>query len=104
MGGITNANCWVHARRDLADAIKALANEDKQKAGNTIAYQALTRIGAIYKLEVTLRDLSSEERLRERQKGIARLVDKFFTWVKRCVSDTTVLPRGKNGTGPEALH
>lgn len=99
MDEITNANCWIHARRNFADAIKALAKEDKQKAGNTIAYQALTRIGAIYKLEGTLRDLSAEERLKERQKEIAPLFDEFFTWVKRCVNDTTVLPRGKTIQG-----
>lgn len=99
MDGITNANCWVHARRDFTDAIKALAKEEKQKARNTIAYQALTRIAAIYKLENSLRDLSTEKRLRERQKGIAPLVDEFFTWVKQCVSNTTLLPRGKTAQG-----
>ena len=99
MDGITNANCWVHARRDFADAIKALSKDNKKRTKNAIAYQALVRIAAMYKIEDTLRDLSAEERIRERQKSIAPLVDEFFMWVKKCVSDTTVLPRGKTAEG-----
>ena len=59
----------------------------------------MVRIAAMYKIEDTLRDLSAEERIRERQKSIAPLVDEFFMWVKKCVSDTTVLPRGKTAEG-----
>lgn len=99
MDGITNANCWVHARRNFADAIKSLGKDNKKKVRSTIAYQALARIAAMYKIEETLRDLSAEERLKERQKQLTPLVDEFFAWVKQCVGDTTVLPRGKTAEG-----
>lgn len=97
--GLINANCWVHARRDFSDAIKALGKEDKAKARQTTAYKALVRIAAMFKIENTLRDLSAEERLKERQKSIAPLVDEFFLWVKQCLNDTSALPRGKTAEG-----
>lgn len=89
----------MHARRDFSDAIKALGERDKEKASQTTAYLALVRIAAIYKIENTLRDMTAEERLGERQKSIAPLVDEFFAWVNERLSDTTVLPRGKTAEG-----
>ena len=53
----------------------------------------------MYEIEDALRDLSAEEQLRERQKLIAPLVDEFFMRVKKCISDTTVLPHGKTAEG-----
>ena len=43
--------------------------------------------------------MTAEERLGERQKSIAPLVDEFFAWVNERLSDTTVLPRGKTAEG-----
>lgn len=97
--GLTNANCWVHARRDFSDAINALGKVEQKNARQTIAYQALVRIAAMYKIENTLKALSPEERLKERKKSIAPLVDEFFAWVKERLKDTTVLPRGKTAEG-----
>lgn len=96
---LVNANCWAHARRDFADAVKALGKGNKKRAKQTIAYQALARIGAIYKIENTLKEMSTEERLAERKKSIAPLVDEFFAWVKARLADTSVLPRGKTAEG-----
>lgn len=97
--GLTNANCWVHARRDFSDAINALGKAEQKNARQTIAYQALVRIAAMYKIENTLKDLAPVERLKERKKSIAPLVDEFFAWVKERLQDTTVLPRGKTAEG-----
>ena len=76
----------VHARRDYTDAVKAASLDHKDNpvaAKNTIAYQALKRIGTIYDLEGTLKDLSPEERLIARQTTIKPLVvinfDECFT-------------------------
>lgn len=99
LNGLTNANCWVHGRRDLADALKAIDKNSRIDARQTIAYQALVRIAAMYKVENTLRDLSAEERLSERKKSIAPLVDEFFVWAKSRISDTSVLPQGKTAKG-----
>lgn len=97
--GYKNSNCWVHGRRFFADAIKAIGKENEEKARQTVAYKALVRISAMYKIENTLRDLSPEERLKERKKSIAPLVDEFFAWAKECLADTSALPQGKTARG-----
>lgn len=76
--GLTNASCWVHARRFFADAVKAFGKNSKVKPGQTIAGQALAMIASMYKIEDTLKDLSAQERLRERKKQIEPLVDVFL--------------------------
>ena len=96
--GFTNANCWTHARRFFADAVKAMGKNDAAARRST-AFQALTRIAAIYKLEEGLKTLSPEERLKERQKSIRPLVEEYFTWAKVMISDTVVLPKGKTAQG-----
>ena len=97
--GLTNANCWAHARRSFADAIKAIGKGNREAIRQSVAYQALTRIAAIYKLENTLRDLSPEERLSQRQKTIKPLVEEYFAWAKERLTDSSVLPKGKTAAG-----
>lgn len=41
LDGVTNANCWSHARRDYADAVKAIGKDNKDSIKRSIAYQAL---------------------------------------------------------------
>lgn len=97
---IKNANCWAHARRSFSDAVKAASKDLKDNpeiAKQTVAYQALLRISSIYKLEGTFKDLSPEERLKERQKNIKPLVDEYFTWAKNILE--TTLPKGKTADG-----
>ncbi|HOO28137.1 MAG TPA: transposase, partial [Lachnospiraceae bacterium] len=60
---VTNANCWAHARRSYADAIKAADKKDPDAVKKSVAYQALSRLSLIYKLEGTLKDFSPKERL-----------------------------------------
>ena len=45
---IRNANCWAHARRSFADALKAIkkSGPSKQRVKKSIAYQALDRIAS----------------------------------------------------------
>lgn len=97
--GFTNANCWAHARRDFADAVKAIGKADQEAIRRSTAYQALTRIRTIFKLEEPLKTLTAEERLKERQKAIAPLVEEYFVWVKERLADTSVLPKGKTAEG-----
>ena len=96
---LINANCWVHLRRFFADAIKAVGKGNKDAIKTTLAYQALTRIATIYKLENTLKDLTASERLAGRQKSIKPLVEEFFTWAKERLADDSVLPKGKTADG-----
>ena len=48
---IQSAFCWAHARRDYADALKALKDGDKSYAHETVAHKALVQIAAIYKAD-----------------------------------------------------
>ena len=95
---VTNANCWAHARRDFADAVKAMDKKDPsavrqfgricrhcRKSGNSIT------------ADTELKGLSSEERLQKRQEIIQPLVEDFFAWVKeqasRCVGPAKIKDR-----------
>lgn len=97
--GLTNANCWAHARRDYADAIKIADKANPDTVRRSVAYQALSRISQIYKLEGALKDLSAEERLKERQNTIKPLVEEYFAWVKAQLENTAVPPKGKTAEG-----
>lgn len=97
--GLTNANCWAHARRDYADAIKIADKSNPNAVKRSIAYQALSRISQIYKLEGALKDLSAKERLKERQNTIKPLVEEYFAWVKAQLENTAVPPKGKTAEG-----
>ncbi len=76
---LTVAGCWSHARRRFADVVKARGGE---KAKNTLAYEALKQIAAIYKLDNALSKYSKEERVRQRQLIVKPQVEAFFVWVK----------------------
>ncbi len=99
LDGLINANCWAHARRDYADAIKAIGKDNEKLIRQSIAYQALVRIGAIYDLENSLKELSPQERLKQRQTSIKPLVEEYFAWVKKCLSNKVVPPKGKTASG-----
>ena len=78
---IQAAFCWAHARRDYADALKALKGDAKKDAGGSVANKALVQIAGIYKAEEALKNLSAEERLMRRRKEVLPLVEAYFTWV-----------------------
>ena len=99
LGGVTNANCMAHARRHFANAIKAIGKGNEKAIKSSIAYKALVRIGAIYNLEGALKELTAEERLKERQASIKPLVEEYFAWVREICSDQTVLPKGETAKG-----
>lgn len=94
--GIKNANCMAHARRHFANAIKVIGKSNPEVIQSSIAYKALVRIGSVYDLEGGLKELSPEERLKERQRSIKPLLEEFFTWIHEIKSDQTVLPKGEN--------
>ena len=97
--GVTNANCFAHARRHYANAVKAIGKGNEEAIRSSVAYKALVRIGAIYDLEGALKNLSPEERLKERQASIRPLVEEYFAWVKEVLADRTVVPKGETAKG-----
>lgn len=96
---VVNANCWAHARRDYADAIKAADKKDPNAVRRSTAYQALSRISQIYKLDGALKDLAVEERLKERQNTVRPLVEEYFAWVKKQLEENAVPPKSKTADG-----
>ncbi len=97
--GITNANCFAHARRHFANAIKAMGKGNAGAVKSSVAYKALVRIAAIYDLENTLKDLSPQERLKERQASIRPLVEEYFAWVKDTFRQGQILPKSETAKG-----
>ncbi len=97
--GLTNANCLAHARRHFANAIKAMGKGNAEAIKSSVAYKALIRIGAIYDLEGALKDLSPEERLKERQASIRPLVEEYFAWVKEAAATGRVLAKSETSKG-----
>lgn len=76
---LTIAGCWVHCRRRFDEALK-LIPKSYQKKSNT--FLLMKQIQAIYREEGKLKDLSSDERLKQRQAVIKPLVDAFFAYLK----------------------
>lgn len=76
---LTIAGCWVHCRRRFDEALK-LISKSCQKESN--AFLLMKQIQAIYREEGKLKDLSSDERLKQRQAVIKPLVDAFFAYLK----------------------
>lgn len=97
--GITNANCFAHARRHFANAIKAMGKGNAGAVKSSAAYKALVRIGAIYDLENALKNLSQQERLKERQASIRPLVEEYFAWVKDTFRQGKILPKSETAKG-----
>ena len=75
----TVAGCWVHLKRKFTDYVKSLGNK---KAKGTLAEKAIKKIQKIFHEDGKLENVSSEERLKVREKDITALVDDFFDWVR----------------------
>ncbi|EEF28194.1 conserved hypothetical protein [Ricinus communis] len=72
-GRITEAACWAHARRQFYELHVARPN-----ALNT---EALERIGALYRIEETIRGKPPDERQAYRQEHARPLLDRFHAWL-----------------------
>ena len=96
---VTNANCWAHARRDFADAVKAAEKGNPEAVKQSVAYQALQKIGQFYHEDGLLKELTSEKRLEARQAKIKPMVEDFFAWVRMQLSEGIVVPKGKTASG-----
>lgn len=97
--GLTNASCWTHARRDFAEACKAMNHTNVMAYKSSVAHRALELIGKIYNAEEKLKDLTPEDRLRKRKIKVAPLVEAFFAWAKEQVASNKLLPKSKTVLG-----
>ncbi len=87
---LTIAECWVHARRRFDEALKTIPASTQKKSE---AYIIMKQIQAIYREEGKLKELSSEERLKQRQVIIKPLVDALFVYLKQ--KEASVSSKGK---------
>ena len=84
------AGCWVHARRKFNDALEQIPKKEQEK---TIGYLVMKQIQAVYREEGKLKDLSSGERLKQRQVVIKPLVDALFLYLKQ--NEPRIQAKGK---------
>ena len=93
--GITVTGCMAHARRRFDEALTVLKKDfTKEQLKETTAYQAMERIGMLYKIEGMIRDKSPEERYEERQKQAKPLLEAFFEWLhtlEDCVDRSSLI-------------
>ena len=87
---IHSAFCWAHARRDYADALKALKGDAKELAHETVAHKALVQIAAIYKAEEVLK-------YDRRQREVKPLVEAYFAWVHEQDPATILSQKTRDG-------
>lgn len=79
---ITVTGCFTHAGRRFDAALTALKKDfTKEQLKETVAYNAMTRIGILYKVEELIRNKTPEERHEERQKQSRPVVDALFEWL-----------------------
>jgi len=81
---LTIAGCWVHARRRVDEAQKVVPKVGRKES---MAYLLMKQIQAIYREEGKLKDLTSKERLTQRQVIIKPLVDALFVYLKQHESE-----------------
>lgn len=74
------AGCWVHARRKFDEALTVIPKAHRNKSD---AFLVIKQIQAIYREKGKLNELSSEERLTQRQLVIKPLVDALFAYLKK---------------------
>jgi hypothetical protein len=83
--GLTHAQCWAHARRELFEA---------KDAEPTAVAEGLDHIGAIYAIEADIRDkkLTGEKKRDYRLMHAKPRVEMFFQWVARQFENQGLLP------------
>lgn len=83
--GLTHAQCWAHARRELFEA---------KDAEPTAVAEGLDHIGAIYAIEADIRDkkLTGEKKRDYRLIHAKPRVELFFAWVSRQFENQGLLP------------
>jgi len=79
---ITVTGCLAHSRRRFEACLTPLKKTlTREQLKETVAHEAMVRIGMLYKIEELLTDKTPEERYIERQKQSKPLLDAFFEWL-----------------------
>ena len=72
--------CFAHARRHFNDALKAMP--DKSTTSHTNAAKGLDFCNQLFKIEKDLKELTPEERYKERLKQSKPILETFLAWLK----------------------
>ena len=94
---ITRLGCWAHARRKFIEAQKI---QPKGKTGK--ADQGLALIQSLYRIEKTLNDKTSEEKLMARQQQSKPILEKIKIWLEKSLPQTP--PQSPIGKALYYLH
>jgi transposase len=87
-GPITEAGCWVHARRPFFVLADVAANARRRAQGRTagvispLALEAVRRIDALFDIERTINGESAERRRQVRQQASVPLVTDLERWLR----------------------
>lgn len=77
--------CMDHARRYYTDAVKAMPKKKHKKNKKSLAQMAVDKLGKLYELETAIKDLTPQERCRQRQLHSVPLLNEFKTWVDESI-------------------
>lgn len=94
---ITRLGCWAHARRKFIEAQKV---QPKGKTGKSD--QGLAFIQALYRIEQTLKDKTTEEKYIVRQQQSQLTLDKLKMWMEQSLPQTP--PQSPIGKALYYLH
>ena len=76
------SGCFAHARRKFDEYIKSIPEEYRKES---VAWEALKRIGLLYKIEELLKEKTTEERYKGRLKQSKPILDDYFKWLESLV-------------------
>ncbi len=87
--------CWAHARRKFDEALKGLAEKDRE---GSLAQKGKRYCDRLFKIEKRLKDISLQNRHKERQEQARPVLDEFLAWLK------AIRPVPKSGIGKAVFY
>lgn len=88
--GITVVGCWAHARRKFDEALKAMAEKDRE---GSHALRGKQYCDQLFMLERKFADMTSRERYKKRLEFSKPLLEELFQWA----DSVSVLPKSATG-------
>lgn len=92
--GITVIGCWAHARRKFDEALKSMAEKDRE---GSHAHRGKQYCDRLFMLERGFADMTAQNRYKKRQELSKPLLEELYQWA----ATVNVLPKSATG---EARH
>lgn len=93
LSNVTLVGCWAHARRKFTEALKALP--ESASTSNVKAKEGLAFCNQLFEIERDLKDVSPEERYKERLERSQPVLEAFSAWLRE--QTPRVLPKSALG-------